>query len=151
MSWYKLAQEQQQDNWQNILKGRQPGTSSNPSGILVSFQDYQKLKGFGPKMGPTDVFDKDTNRKVWVIHGGLDPNGNFAFSDGKNGYVSPEDKDWAQKLGVNENDFIIACYEGTAPPGAFNSVTKYQGKLILETPQNVQDPSQDVRVNITGG
>ena len=78
MSWYRLAQ--QQDNWSNILKSNQAGTSANPQGILVGYADYQKLKSFGTGSGPISVMDKDTNQNVTVVHGGMDPNGKFAFA-----------------------------------------------------------------------
>jgi hypothetical protein len=149
MSWYRLAQ--QPDNWSNILKGNQPGTSANPKGILVSYADYQKLKSFGTGSGPISVLDKDTNQYVTVIHGGLTPDNKFGFADGKGGFVFPnEEDDWATKLGVNPSNFIVSCYEGAANAGDFKAATNYQGKLEMSLPQTVQDTTQNVRINISG-
>ena len=149
MSWYRLAQ--QQDNWSNLLKGNQPGTASNPKGILVSYADYQKLKSFGTGSGPISVLDKDTNQNVTVVHGGLDPEGNFAFAKGNGEFVYPKDNpNWAQELGVNPTNYIVSCYEGAANAGDFNAATNYQGKLEMSLPQTVQDTTQDVRINVSG-
>lgn len=147
MSWYRLAQEQSRSLIQRGL-----GTASDPAGILVSYQDYQKLKSFGPGSGPITVLDKDTNQNVTVVHGGLTPEGKFGLADGKGGFVFPhEEDDWAQKLNVNPGNYIVSCYQGAAEVGDFKGATNYRGKLLLETPVNVQDPSQDVRVNVKGG
>jgi hypothetical protein len=149
MSWYRLAQ--QQDNWSNILKGNQPGTTANPKGILVSYADYQKLKSFGTGSGPISVMDKDTNQFVTVVHGGLDPEGNFAFAKGNGEFVYPSNnQNWAQELGVNPANYIVSCYEGTANAGDFKAATNYQGKLEMSLPQTVQDTTQDVRINVSG-
>jgi hypothetical protein len=162
MSWYRLAQ--QQDNWSNILKSNQAGTSANPQGILVGYADYQKLKSFGTGSGPISVMDKDTNQNVTVVHGGMDPNGKFAFADGKGGFVYPNKEDdpnydpnnpefqksWADRLGVNASNYIVSCYEGAANAGDFKAATNYRGKLEMSMPQTVTDTTQDVRINVSG-
>ena len=146
MSWYKLAQEQKPRNL--IQQGL--GTQANPAGILVSYQDYQNLKRFGPGSGPVRVFDKDTNSEVAVVHGGIDPNGKFAFSTGTGEFVYPsEDDNWAEKLNVNQSNFIVSCHQGQDPTASVRGV-KYQGKLELSMPVTVDDPSQDVRIFISG-
>ena len=146
MSWYKIAQEKARSLIQQGL-----GTPDNPAGILVSFQDYQKLKSFGPGSGPITVMDKDTNSFVKVVHGGLTPDGKFGLATGTGEFVYPqEDDSWAQKLNINPNNYIVSCYEGTAQVGDFKSATNYRGKLELQTPVSVEDPSQDVRVNVAG-
>ena len=146
MSWYKIAQDQNRSLIQQGL-----GTASNPAGILVSYQDYMKLKNFGSGSGPVTVFDKDTNSNITVVHGGVSPDGRFAFSTGTGEYVFPnEDKDWAQKLNINPSNYIVSCYQGQAQAGDFKGATNYKGKLEISTPVTVNDTTQDVRVTISG-
>lgn len=146
MSWYKIAQDQGRNLIQQGL-----GTATNPAGIKVSFQDYQSLKNFGPNSGPVTVVDKDTNSNVTVVHGSQTPDGKFALSLGANNFVIPsEDPNWAQKLGINPSNYIVACYQGSADVSGMRNATNYRGILQLETPQNVNDPSQDVRINVSG-
>jgi hypothetical protein len=146
MSWYKQAQQSRSLIQQGL------GTAANPAGILVSYQDYMKLKGFGPGSGPITVLDKDTNSNVTVIHGGLTPDGRFGFATGTGDFVFPnEDDKWAQKLNVNPGNYIVSCYQGAAKAGDFKSATNYRGKLELQTPVSVQDTTQDVRVLVSGG
>lgn len=153
MSWYKVAQEA--DNWKNIINTQAVGTTNNPAGITVSLGDYNKLKGFGSGSGPISVYDLETNSKITVVHGGLDPQGKFAFAKGNGEFVYPENNpNWAQELGpnVNPNDFIVACYEGSAPTGTFKSVvgTQYKGKLNLAIPTQVPSDSNQIKIGIQG-
>jgi hypothetical protein len=85
--WYKIAQQ-----FENITKSRSPSSlSGNQQGISVNFQDYQQLKSFGTGSGPITVQDIETKQPVTVVHGGLDPEGNFAFSKGNGEFVYPKD------------------------------------------------------------
>lgn len=145
--WYKIAQQ-----FENITKSRTPSSvSGNAQGITVSYQDYQKLRGFGTGSGPITVNDTETNQSVTVVHGGLDPEGNFAFSKGNNEFVFPENNpNWSQELGVNPSNFIVSCYEGAAKAGGFTSATNYQGRLNLQLPVN-PEPNQPVKIPISGG
>ena len=145
--WYKQAQ-----NFENITKSRTPSyVSGNDQGITVNFQDYQKLKAFGSGSGPITVQDIETKQPVTVVHGGVDPEGNFAIAKGDGNFVYPENNpNWAQELGVNPGNFIVSCYEGAAKAGDFTSATNYQGKLNLNLPVN-PDPNQPVKIPISGG
>ena len=146
MSWYRLAQEQSRSLIQQGL-----GTQANPAGILVSYQDYMKLKSFGPGSGPVTVLDKDTNSNVTVVHGGVSPEGRFGFSTGTGEFVFPnEDPQWAQKLNVNPSNYIVSCHQGQAQTGDFKGATNYRGKLEISTPVSVDDTTQDVRVTVSG-
>lgn len=146
MSWYKLAQQQDRNLIQQGL-----GTQTNPAGILVSYQDYQKLKSFGSGSGPITVLDKDTNSNVTVVHGGLSPDGKFAFSTGTGEFVYPgEDDNWAQKLNINPSNYIVSCYQGQADSSNLKNATNYRGKLEISTPVTVDDTTQDVRVLVSG-
>lgn len=146
MSWYKIAQDQSRSLIQQGL-----GTQTNPAGILVNYADYQKLKNFGTGSAPVTVFDKDSNSNVTVVHGGLTPEGKFGFATGTGEFVFPEDEnDWAQKLNINPSNYIVACYEGAAKAGNFKGATNYRGKLEISAPVTVDDPTQDVRVMVSG-
>jgi len=167
MSWYRLAQ-QYQDNAQSILKTGTPGTASNPAGILVDEIDLRKLQSFNGNSGPVTVVDRDNGQalNVTIIHGGVDQNGKFFFSDGQSNAVYPVNEDdpafqanpndpkfqqaWQNRLGIGSGDKIIACHEGMAQAGNFDRVVSYQGKLQLSVPQMV-DPNQKLyRINVTG-
>jgi hypothetical protein len=148
MSWYRIAQ---QDNWNNIINTGTVGTQSNPDGIKVSISDYNLLKSFGSGSKPVTVLDLDTKQQVAVVHGGLDPEGNFAFSKGNNEYVYPDNNpNWAQELGVNPNSYIVSCYAGTANASNFKT-PNYKGKLNLQIPTQVPSGANEVRINIEGG
>jgi hypothetical protein len=54
MSWYRLAQ-QYQDDAQSILKTGTPGTASNPAGILVDEIDLRKLQSFKVAVGAIPI------------------------------------------------------------------------------------------------
>ena len=146
MSWYKSAQEQSRSLIQQGL-----GTATNPAGILVSYQDYQKLKSFGPNSGPITVLDKDTNSNVTVVHGGVSPDGKFGFATGTGDFVYPnENPNWATELNVNPSNYIVSCHQGQAETGDFKGATNYRGKLELSLPVSVQDTTQDIRVQVSG-
>ena len=148
MSWYKIAQE---DNWKNIINTGTVGTQSNPDGIKVSISDYNLLKSFGAGSKPVTVLDLDTKQQVTVVHGGLDPEGKFAFSKGNNEFVYPENNpNWAQELGVNPNSYIVSCYAGAANSANFKT-PNYKGKLNLQIPTQVPNNANEVRINIEGG
>jgi hypothetical protein len=145
--WYKIAQQ-----FENITKSRSPSSlSGNQQGISVNFQDYQQLKSFGTGSGPITVQDIETKQPVTVVHGGLDPEGNFAFSKGNGEFVYPKDNpNWATELGINPGNFIVSCYEGAADAGNFTAATNYQGKLNLSIPVEA-DPNNPVKIPISGG
>ena len=174
MSWYRFAQ-QYQDSSQSIISTGTPGTSSNPAGILVDETDLRNLQNFNENSGPLRIIDRDNNQQIPVtlIHGGVDSNGKFAFSDGKGNYVYPKNEDdptyqlnpddekfktsWENRLGIGSGTKIIACHEGMANAGDFDRVTTYQGKLQIKVPTEIpSDPSNPnsapklFRVNIEG-
>jgi hypothetical protein len=169
MSWYKIAQQvQQQDNSQSILSTGTPGTSSNPAGILVDQNDLRKLQSFNENSGPITVVDRDNgqNINVSIIHGGTDNSGKFYFSDGQGSVIYPNNQDdptyqanpndpkfatpWENRLGIGQGDKIIACHEGLAQAGQFDRVTSYQGKLQISVPVQIDPNQQLYRINVQG-
>jgi hypothetical protein len=165
MSWYRIAQ--QQENWKSIVNTGAPGENS---GIVVDSNDLRQLQDFVSTNShkPITVTDRSENKnlRISILHGGVDQNGKFFFSDGQSNAVYPVNEDdpafqanpndpkfqqaWQNRLGIGSGDKIIACHEGMAQAGNFDRVVSYQGKLQLSVPQMV-DPNQKLyRINVTG-
>ena len=165
MSWYRIAQ--QQENWKSIVNTGAPGANS---GIVVDSNDLRQLQDFISTNShkPITVTDRSENKnlRISILHGGVDQNGKFFFSDGQSNAVYPVNEDdpafqanpndpkfqqaWQNRLGIGSGDKIIACHEGMAQAGNFDRVVSYQGKLQLSVPQMV-DPNQRLyRINVTG-
>jgi hypothetical protein len=165
MSWYRIAQ--QQENWKSIVN---TGTPGKDTGIVVDANDLRQLQSFISTNShtPITVTDRSENKnlRISILHGGVDANGKFAFSDGKGNFVYPKNEDdptfqlnpndpkfntpWENRLGIGSGDKIIACHEGVAEAGQFDRVTTYRGKLQVSVPQQI-DPNQDLYyIEVTG-
>lgn len=166
MSWYRIAQ--QQESFKSIIN---TGTPGKGSGIIVDANDLRQLQDFVSTNShtPITVIDRSENKnlRVSILHGGVDNNQKFFFSDGNNNVVYPKNEDdpsyqanpndpkfnipWEQRLKIGSGDKIIACHQGLAEAGDFDRVTTYRGKLQISVPQKV-DPNQELYyIEVTGG